>query len=411
MRKIEEFESVISVLGDLAKETRIQYKSTLRQFLQFLNSNEGLTREVTPDDLIEEAKRDIDSTQKQIDNFYKWLQGEKIEGHRQGFRIFSGKKKPIKVRSSTAHQRAYSCLRGFYVNNDIAFNRKWIKKIPRPKAKSAIKKDGIYSFYKVNEEKREIYFDRELMRQFLSNLKLRDQAIALALLSSSQDTGGLLGLNVGDIREQSMSNRIYWESNRDKTGTLFKTFFSKEATQLIRRYITQERKDAKDDEPLFVVTKGNRMNPKHLSSVYRDAAKKMGVKWGNGEHNPLRPKRMRHLFRTACDTVGVSELYKNMFMGHKNSMGMDYSEVSRAKAELEYLRVEPFLTVYGEVEEATEIKEEMSKLRTTIDILMKKNVDLTERVERFEAHVQRMIELEKKIDERLQAQNRIEWEK
>jgi hypothetical protein len=201
-----------------------------------------------------------------------------------------------------------------------------------------------------------------------------------------------------------MTNRIYWKNNRRKTKVLFKTFFSKEATKLIRRYIAQERRDAKDEEPLFVVPRDKRMKPLHLSSIYRDAAKKMGVKWSEGEHNPLRPKRMRHLFRTACDTAGVSELYTNMFMGHKNSIGMAYSEVSKGKAELEYLRVEPFLTVYGEVEETTEIKQEISNLGTTVETLTKKNVELTGQINYLinslaEKEAQRKVNDEKKTRE------------
>jgi hypothetical protein len=78
---------------------------------------------------------------------------------------------------------------------------------------------------------------------------------------------------------------------------------------------------------------------------------------------------MRHLFRTACDTAGITELYTNAFMGHTNHQGQDYSELSKAKLELEYLRVEPFLTVYGEAEESIEIKEEVRKLEArTVDL-------------------------------------------
>jgi len=220
-----------------------------------------------------------------------------------------------------------------------------------------------------------------MMQQFLVNLKLRDVAITLALLSSSQDSGDLFKLNVGDIREQSDKSRIFWEDNREKTGVLFRTFLSKEATKFIRKYLEQERNHAEDKNPLFVYSRyekkqtnkkvkrvkvEKRMTPTNLSSIYRDAARKMGIKWENGEHNPLRPKRMRHLFRTACDTAGVSELYINAFMGHSKHQGQDYSELSKAKLELEYLRVEPFLTVYGEVEESLEVKEDVKKLERRI---------------------------------------------
>lgn len=53
----------------------------------------------------------------------------------------------------------------------------------------------------------------------------------------------------------------------------------------------REREDAKDDEPLFTIAKNHgpsiRMRPEHLSSIYRDTAKKTGVKWSEDEWNPF----------------------------------------------------------------------------------------------------------------------------
>ena len=46
-----------------------------------------------------------------------------------------------------------------------------------------------------------------------------------------------------------------------------------------------------------------------------------------------------------------------------------YSELDRSTSELEYLRVEPFTTVYGEIEEALETKEEVAELKSTVDVL------------------------------------------
>ena len=282
------------------------------------------------------------------------------------------------MKESSAYTIAYGYLRGFFVNHDVAFKKKWKKSIPKVKRiRKALKKDSVYTFYDVDEKTMTIRFNRELMQRFLSNLKLRDVAITLALLSSSQDSGDLFRLNIGDVYEQK-NGRIFLEGNRRKTGVLYRTFFSKEATKFIKRYIQQERQNAEDGEPLFIYTARHRdqqepieerMAPNYLASIYRDAARRMGIKWENGEHNPLRPKRMRHLFRTACDTAGISELYTNAFMGHTNHQGQDYSELSKAKLELEYLRVEPFLTVYGEAEESLEIKEEVRKLEArTLDL-------------------------------------------
>jgi len=213
--RVDASEVVSNVLKDLAKSTQANYKATLKQFLTFVNSKEGLTQEIPIEELVAEARTDVKETQERIDLFFKWLQGEDIEGYAP--RV-DKKGEPKTMRESSAHQRAYGFLIGFFANLDIPLERKWRRKIPKVKrVKQAIKKDKIYTFYDVDEKTRTIRFNRERMQQFLANLKLRDVAITLALLSSSQDSGDLFNLNVGDIREQE-NNRIFWEENREKTG-------------------------------------------------------------------------------------------------------------------------------------------------------------------------------------------------
>jgi hypothetical protein len=404
--ELEQSSYVKEVFEGLSKNSQLNYKASLRQLLRFVNSKDNLSREISIDELVNEAKADVSKIEELLDLFYDWLQNKEIKGYRQ---------REKKMKESSANQRVYGYLRGFFVNLDIPFERRWIRRIPKvEKPKQAIKKDHLYTFYDVDEKTKTIHFNRELMQQFLANLKLRDVTITLSLLSSSQDSGDFFKLNMEDIREQIGKNRIFWEGTRDKTGVLFRTFISKEATRFIRKYIEQERKHAKDKDPLFVYARyekqkqsngklkrvkvENRMNPTSLASIYRDAARKMGVKWENGEHNPLRPKRMRHLFRTACDTAGITELYTNAFMGHRNHMGQEYSELSKAKLELEYLRVEPFLTVYGQSEEALEIKEDVRKMEARM-------VDLNKEITQQKIAMERkVLELEGKLEVAL-AQN------
>ncbi|MHC3130137.1 MAG: site-specific integrase [Candidatus Bathyarchaeota archaeon] len=393
---VEESKIVEEALEGLTENTRMNCKTSLKQFLKFVNSKEGLSEEISIGDLVTEAKEDVTITQECMDQFYQWLQNEKIEGY-----PLRGKM----MRESSANTRTYGYLRGFFVNVGIGFDKKWKRRIPKvERPKQALKKDKVYTFYDVDEKTMTIRFNRERMQQFLVNLKLRDVAITLALLSSSQDSGDLFKLNVGDIREQNGKSRIFWEDNRGKTSVLFRTFLSKEATKFIRKYLEQERNHAEDKNPLFVYSRYEKkktkrvkveksMTPTNLSSIYRDAARKMGIKWENGEHNPLRPKRMRHLFRTACDTAGINELYTNAFMGHRNHQGQDYSELSKAKLELEYLRVEPFLTVYGEVDESLEIKEDVKKLERRILDLNRTIDDLQHSLEgRVEEITRRLFE-------------------
>ena len=65
-------------------------------------------------------------------------------------------------------------------------------------------------------------------------------------------------------------------------------------------------------------------------------------------------------------------------MGHANSQGQDYSELSPAK--LEYMRIEPFLTIHGAAEELSKIEaklEERSKqLQTIINSLATENAEI-----------------------------------
>ncbi len=372
--KLIESPYVRTVLEDLSKNSQQNYLSSLRQLLKFLNSKEDLEKEVSIEDVVNEAKINIKKTQENLDKLYIWLQNKKVDGYTQRNKA---------MKESSANQRAYGYLRGFFANLDLAFEKKWAKRIPKVKRPNqAIKKDRLYTFYDVDEKTKTIHFNRELMQEFLTNLKLRDVAITLALLSTSQDTGDLLNLSVGDIREQKNKNRIFWDGTRNKTSVIFRVFLSKEATRFVRKYLDQERGTAQPQDPLFVYTRyvkqkqpngevkriplEKRVTPASVASVFRDVARKMGIKWGDGEYNPLRPKRMRHLFRTACDTAGIPELYINAFMGHRNHMGQSYSELSKAKLELEYLRVEPFLTVYGQSKENMEIKEDIRKMETRI---------------------------------------------
>ena len=78
-------------------------------------------------------------------------------------------------------------------------------------------------------------------------------------------------------------------------------------------------------------------------------------------------------------------------MGHKNNQGQDYSELSRAKLELEYLRAEPFLTVYGEIEESLEVKQDVRKLESRI-------VDLNREVQARNQEIEKLKSAMKKIE-------------
>ena len=369
----------------VSKQTQRNYRTAVEQYVQFVNSEEGKHKDFTPDDLIEEARQDIEKAKERIRLFFLWLQEEEIPNF---------KKRGKKVLKTSAHQRAYSTIRGFYSNNNIVFG-KWKTPSIHDMKKEAIENDTMVPFFKL-DNKRKIYLDRAIVKQFLSNLKLRDQTIFLAMLSSSHDSGDLFRLNVGDFRKQKDRERFYWEDSRAKTEVRFKTFFSVEATEFVRRYLQQERRDSKDNEPLFVTTTNSRMTASHLSAIFRDVSKKMGLPVGNGFQNPIRPKRLRHVFRTACSHAHIDEGYIQCFMGHRTSVSREYLEKTDITIlELEFSKAEPFLTVFG-----VGGAEGIEAIQTELAEWKSKYADLNIKVEDLTAKLAEMYKvMESKIEE------------
>lgn len=127
-------------------------------------------------------------------------------------------------------------------------------------------------------------------------------------------------------------------------------------------------------------------------------------------------------------------------MGHQKGLHAIYArfvgESGNQRLEEIYKKAIPDLSVYGRsilvAKADKEMLDRLRKAEDTIDALLKDSLvkdakinyvteilkqkeelikQLSTRVERFESHVKRMLELEKQKDERLQAQDRIEWEK
>lgn len=384
--------------GRLSKNTVSGYSSALKRYLEFLNSRED---QWTPDSLIEDCWQDdrglrvadpkgVMEAQLKIVRFFQWLQGEEVDGYPVC---------PKTVRASTARQIAYSSIKGFYTNNGVLFPKTF--STPAVEEGLAIENDESVPFFTLDEKERELYFDRSTMKHFLSNLKLRDQAIALSLLSTSQDTGDLLRLTVGWARNQKDRSRFYWEGKRRKTHVPFKVFFSKEATDFVKKYLEQERKDTEDDEPLFamvhyqetdeidpktrknkVIKTFERLPPRQISRIFRQTAEKMGIKNGDRSQNPLRPKRLRHVFRAACTYSGVTEEgYIHVFMGHKSDISNRYLRKPVGVLELEYMKVESFLTVYEVAD--SEIQKELNRFKAEHVDLQKELGELKSQMQVF----------------------------
>jgi hypothetical protein len=214
----------------------------------------------------------------------------------------------------------------------------------------------------------------------MQNLNFRDQTIALCLLSTGADATDLLKLKVGFVKDGrgkiTNAKRIFWHGNRAEAGKPFKTFFSKEATRFLKRYVEQERANAKNDDYLFPKTNDKPMDAHQLSMNFKEAAKKMGYTEDN-RLSPFRPKRFRHLFRIACAIARIDEGYAKAMMGHSLGISGGYLEKDGSIFEKLYVKLEPYITVYASGEyEVNVITKEQRQLKDDFAKMTQRNLKL-----------------------------------
>ena len=387
-RCFENIEINARTKGTNPHETLKNYRATIKQFIMFVNSEEGLDRELTATDLVEEAKADVRWAQVRIQDFFAWLQGENAsESEREKIRKYrpwmvKGKRRSVK--RTSAGSKAFSVTRGFYSHNGVDFG-KWSTPKTSNIVKTTIENDRNHAVFTYDEETAQYIIDYSQLRFFIDMLSLRDQSILLSLLSSGQDVGDILPLKLGWLRAQKDRKRLSFRGVRVKTQVSFWTFFSKEATEMVRRYVKVQRADAGDDDYIWVtrlVYNGSEQGEQRLlsseyySSILATAAEKMGILPEGTTQNPFRAKRMRHLFQTACDRAGISDRRSKTFMGHAGGIEMQYIERNLAEHEAQYAIVEPFISVY----EISGKPENMSELRKLVIDLSLKNRELEERI-------------------------------
>jgi hypothetical protein len=287
--------------------------------------------------------------------------------------------------------------------------------LPKYRVSKVSQRDAKTEIYGYDEENGEIVFRNGTLQHFIQNLNFRDQTIALCLLSTGTDANDLFKLNVDFVKDArgkiSDVKRFFWHSNRAKNGTEFKVYFSEEATEFLKRYVEQERADAKDSEPLFPKEDGERMETHSLSMQFRIASKKMGFT-KKGQASPFRPKRFRHLFRTACSNANVDSGYIMAFMGHASNVSATYLEKSTGLFLKEYVKVEPYLTVFGvNKHKVTEMSEEIEGLKGEVGVLAKAGEIVTNRTEELEKTVQQLKQELSKSNETVESWQEIFQEK
>jgi len=331
--------------GKLTKRARDARIGTMGNFLEFLCS--GPDDGMSPDDLLTEARANLKATKGRLMDYFNWLKGERIKG-------YTVRKVGMRHNSALTY---LAFMRGFFSHNGLGFGR-W--RMPKREVSTVSGADEATPIYDYDEEAERSVFRNETLQHFFANLGFRDQTIAIGMLSTGADAADLLKLNVGFVRGQKNERRLFWHGTREKDVEPFKTFFSEEASRFMRQYADQERARAKAKDPLFVNSWGRCLNVHALDMTFKAAAKRVG--YDNDDGNPFRPKRFRHLFRTACSMAGVDPGFVNCFMGHKTDVSGSYLEKPRGLLIKEYVKVERFTTVFGKTSETVRLAEKTEAL-------------------------------------------------
>lgn len=399
MNGLEEFESMKNWRESLEQSALSRGKPLTKRawYHRIRSMNEYSTlMSLNPDQLVAE---DVDAAMKRLTGYFLWLTGEKVEG-------LTPKDKSVGWNSACTFQ---SFIRGFYTHNDVVFPKRF--KVPKRKRSEVSKRDSRAPVYEYDED-RELTQMNGLPSHFVSNLNFRDQTIAICLLATGADAADLLSLKIGFVKDgrgqMTAAPRIPWHGNRLKDSVEFRTYFSKEATACLKRYVEQERAGAGDDEPLFVqynVIEENGEKVKHsyplnvstLSENFRGAAERMSYA-KKGQANPFRLKRFRHLFREACSAAHIDEGYTQALMGHSSGVSSSYLEKGEGSFLREYIRVEPYVTLFGvDRNGIVDLAETVDGQRIKIEELEGK---LTESTDRFTETYDRNVALIRDMEQK-----------
>lgn len=206
----------------------------------------------------------------------------------------------------------------------------------------------------------------QIVRHWCDNLQFTYRVLAVSLISTGADIGNILTLDVGFFRERAEGDYIYWLATRPKRGSPIKTYFSKEATAMIRMMLEQYHEESKDTDQFFIAPDGTPLNVPAVGMAFKRAGDKIGAKNGVTRH-PFRPRRMRKIIMQAGNKAGVRTGYIKLMMGKRVPESIkEYLDTSPAGMLDEFMKLEPFLTVYGSKNANKASMEQIDALRRTL---------------------------------------------
>lgn len=283
---IQEFDRHITVERNLSDQTRRSYLSDLRQYQAFLESRGESA----------EGGGGIPTDPMLIRSFLASLYREKLR----------------KVTVS----RKVAALRSFYRyllrEGKVRFNPAELVQLPRCEKyiPVVLSVDEILSLLRVN-------FPGDAAG-------LRDRAIIELFYSAGIRLSELTGLNIGDVDFAGGLIRVRGKGRKERIVPVGTPAFQAVEAYLNRRAeLAAKGRQTGSDEPLFLSSRGMRMNPRSVARVVEWVVRESGI------GRKISPHALRHTFATHLLDAGADLRSIQEMLGHRSlSTTQKYTTVS-----------------------------------------------------------------------------------
>ena len=336
-------------------KTRILRKSITRDEFKermFLKSNSIGSKSVLECSLTnfdEFCKKEYDTTADDIINKLRDNQGDELYHFLQDFINYMVKKNL----SASSVRTYFSFIRTFLRSQGIKIHSEDIKDLIRFPTRI---KDLLEPLTK------------EQIRILLDYSKPDRKALYLTLLSSGMRIGEALALRKKDFVLSTDPVKIRIPGIYTKTKQTRETFISSEAKDLVLRLVEAKN----DDDLVFGKTEHHSVALNIEEKTFAHLRERCGLtqKYKEGGRYKVNIHSMRAFFHTQA-SITHDEQYANAMDGHQGYLLQYYRLTKEKRAEL-YLKLEPYLLVYGNeqlVQDHEQLREQLWKKSKEIDLL------------------------------------------
>ena len=329
-KPIQEYESVRRALTGLADSTVESYLTVLPAFCEFVGKD--------PDQITAERKKQLRSDDEGVARTYE----------RIVVRFYERQKE--RMSESAAYRYAASTVRGFFSRNYVGLKfRRGDMRAPKTE-----KHDYIPTVGEVKE--------------ICEAADIRDKAIIILALQTGMAPVDLVNLKRADferaIKSGEFPQPLGW-LQRNKSREDFHPFLFRDSATALKRYL-QNRKDG--SPYLFIDRLGKPLQERNVNDIFQKAAERAGIKVPEGRR--LRVYSLRSVFETQMGNAGLPQTWIDMMIGHTvgGSRGK-YVKPSEADWLEKARKAEPFLTIFGKVEETEQLAERTKELEQRVAYL------------------------------------------